>query len=65
MTVFWTSLAVGLVIVLCAVGIPYWHTHRRMREPHDLTEARGYLDATGETAEDAAVGRPGRHQRRG
>jgi hypothetical protein len=64
MVEFWISIFAGLVIVLLAIGIPYWLTHRRLR-PHDLTEGRAYLDATGKTPEDAAAARPGRRSRRG
>lgn len=39
----WTGLAIGLVIVALAVGIPYFHTHRRMREHHDVTDSHSYL----------------------
>ena len=46
--------------MLLAVGIPYWHTHRRMSEQHDPDEAQAYLDATGRTASDVASGRSGR-----
>jgi hypothetical protein len=59
MAEFWISIAAGVLIVLLAVAIPFWLTHRRMR-PHDLTEGQTYLDATGKTPEEAAVGRPGR-----
>jgi len=60
MGVFWAVLSscLGLLIVLLAVGIPFWMTHKRMRPHHDLTEARDYLDAVGRTPEDAAIGRP-------
>ena len=60
MTVAWVAAAGGLIIVLLAVGIPYWHTHRRMSEQHDPGEAQAYLDATGRTASDVASGRSGR-----
>jgi hypothetical protein len=33
------------VIVALAVGIPYFHTHKRMREHHDLSDSREYLRA--------------------
>lgn len=59
MAEFWVSIVAGLVIVVLAIGIPYWLTHRRLR-PHDLSEGRAYMDATGKTPEDAAAGRPGR-----
>ena len=39
----WVGLAVGLVIVAVAVGIPFFLTHRRMREPHDVSDSRAYL----------------------
>jgi hypothetical protein len=57
-TAFWLSIPIGLLIVLAAVGIPYWITHRRMRPHHDLTESYEYLEAAGKTPEDAALGRP-------
>ena len=62
MTLFWVSIVVAVIIVLLAVGIPYLLTHRRMN-PRG-SEARAYLDATGKTPEDAALGRPGRPSRR-
>ncbi len=31
----WMSIGGGLLIVLAAVGIPYWLTHRHMRQPRD------------------------------
>ena len=39
----WGGLAIGLVIVAVAVGIPFFLTHRRMREPHDVSDSRAYL----------------------
>jgi hypothetical protein len=41
----WGSFAIGLVIVALAVGIPYFLTHRRMRDPHDVSDGRSYLRA--------------------
>jgi hypothetical protein len=64
MAEFWISIVAGLVIVLLAIGIPYWLTHRRLR-PHDLAEGQAYLDATGKTPEDATAGRPGRRFQKG
>lgn len=58
MAEFWISIVAGLLIVLLAIGIPFWLTHRRLR-PHDLNEGQAYLNATGKTPEDAAAGRPG------
>jgi len=57
MTAFWLSIPIGLLIVLAAVGIPFWMTHRHMRPHHDLTESYEYLDEAGKSTEDAAVGR--------
>jgi hypothetical protein len=39
----WIGLAIGIVIVALAVGIPYFHTHRRMRDHHDVTDSHSYL----------------------
>ena len=39
----WGALAIGLAIVIMAVGIPYFLTHRRMREPRDLSDSHAYL----------------------
>ncbi len=41
----WGSLVIGLAIVALAVGIPYFLTHRRMREPHDVADSHAYLRA--------------------
>ena len=41
----WGGLVIGLVIVALAVGIPYFLTHRRMREPRDVSDSRAYLRA--------------------
>jgi hypothetical protein len=59
MTTVIVSVIIGLIIVLAAVGIPYWMTHRRMHPHHDLSGAQEYLEATGKSPEDAAEGRPG------
>ncbi len=58
MTAFWLSIPIGLLIVLAAIGIPYWITHRHMRPHHDLTESYEYLKVAGKTPQDAATGRP-------
>jgi hypothetical protein len=34
-----------VVIVALAVGIPYFFTHKRMRDPHDTSDSREYLGA--------------------
>lgn len=52
----------GLLIVLCTAGIPYWHTHRRISGPHNLSEGRGYLKPTGKSPEEASAGRPGQYR---
>jgi hypothetical protein len=36
---------IRVVIVALAVGIPYFMTHRRMREHHDVSDSRYYLRA--------------------
>ena len=39
----WGGVLIGVVIVALAVGIPYFMTHRRMREHHDVSDSRYYL----------------------
>ncbi|HUD76850.1 MAG TPA: hypothetical protein VMR00_03280 [Streptosporangiaceae bacterium] len=58
-TVALAAVIGGLVIVLLAVGIPYWLTHQRMSAQDDRAESAAYLEATGRTAEDVAAGRSG------
>ena len=41
----WGGVIIGIVIVALAVGIPYFMTHRRMREHHDVSDSRHYLRA--------------------
>ena len=41
----WGGVLIGVVIVALAVGIPYFMTHRRMREHHDVSDSRHYLRA--------------------
>ncbi len=41
----WASVIIGLAIVACAVGIPYFLAHKRMRSPHDDSDSRAYLRA--------------------
>ncbi|MGE5137559.1 MAG: hypothetical protein ACM32E_32255 [Gemmatimonadota bacterium] len=60
MALFFVSIALGLVIVAVAVGLPYWRTHHRMREPYDKTEARGYFDAKDKADEGVLPEQPGR-----
>jgi hypothetical protein len=52
------STLLGLLIVILAVGIPYWLTHKRMRPQHDPAEANAYLEATARSKRDVAKGRP-------
>ena len=39
----WGGVLIGVVIVALAVGIPYFMTHRRMQEHHDVSGSRQYL----------------------
>jgi hypothetical protein len=39
------GVLIGVVIVALAVGIPYFMTHRCMREHHDVCDSRYYLRA--------------------
>lgn len=41
----WFGVVLGVIIVALAVGIPYFHTHKRMREPYDREGSRYYLRA--------------------
>jgi hypothetical protein len=41
----WGGLVIGVAIVALAVGIPFFLTHRRMRDPHDVSDSRAYLRA--------------------
>ena len=41
----WSGLLIGLAIVALAGGIPFFLTHRRMREPRDVSDSRAYLRA--------------------
>jgi hypothetical protein len=56
-TMFWLSIPIGLLIVIAAIGIPFWITHRRMRPHHELSESYEYLETAGKTPQDAAAGR--------
>ena len=60
MALFFVSIALGLIIVAVAVGLPYWRTHHRMREPYDKTEARSYLDAKDRAGEGVLPDQPAR-----
>ena len=50
----------GLLIVILAVGIPYWLTHRHMRPQHDAGEVQAYQEATDRSKQAIAEGKPGR-----
>jgi hypothetical protein len=45
MSLIWFGVILGVVIVALAVGIPFFHTHKRMREPRDVSDSREYLRA--------------------
>jgi hypothetical protein len=34
----WGGFLIGLAIVMLAAGIPFFVTHRRMREPRDVSD---------------------------
>jgi hypothetical protein len=51
---------IGVLIVILAVGIPYWVTHRHMRSQHDPGELEAYAEATDRSAENIAAGAPSR-----
>lgn len=50
----------GVLIVILAIGVPYWLTHRHMRPQHDPAETQAYAEATGRSAEKMAAGAPSR-----
>lgn len=60
MTAVVASILLGLLIVVVAIGVPYWLTHRHLRPQHDPGEAQAYLEATGRTAGQVAARQPGR-----
>jgi hypothetical protein len=41
----WAAIVIGLAIVTLAVGIPYFHTHKIMRSPRDLSDSHEYVRA--------------------
>ena len=53
------AIVIGLVIVVLAVGTPYFLTHRRMRNQHDSAEAQAYAEATGRSREQIGASHPG------
>lgn len=58
------SSIIGLLIVILAVGIPYWLTHRHMRPQRDPDELQAYEEATGRSRHVIAAGTPGKSFRR-
>ncbi len=54
------ATVLGVLIVILAIGIPYWLTHRHMRPQHDPAETQAYAEATDRSAEKIAAGAPGR-----
>lgn len=50
------AILLGLLIVILAIAIPYWLTHRHMRPQHDPAEAGAYAVATDRSAEKIAAG---------
>jgi len=58
------SLILAVVVVCLAIGIPYFLTHRRMADHYEHAKSEAYLEATGRTSEDVALGRQGRPWRK-
>jgi hypothetical protein len=54
------SALLGLLIVILAVGIPYYATHRHLRPQHDPAETRAYQRATARSSGQIAARKPGR-----
>ena len=50
----------GMLIVILAIGVPYWLTHRHMRPQHDPAEMQAYAEATDRSPEKIAAGVPSR-----
>jgi hypothetical protein len=57
----WLGIIIGLAIVALAVGIPYFHTHKVMRSPRDLSDSQAYIHAKRRwmQRESATSARPG------
>jgi hypothetical protein len=60
----WIAIILAVVIVGLAIGIPYFLTHRRMADHYEHAKSEAYLEATGRTSEDVALGRSGRPWRK-
>jgi hypothetical protein len=50
------AVPLGVLIVVLAVGIPYWLAHRHMRPQHHPAEMQAYAEATDRSAEKIAAG---------
>lgn len=57
MDLTWAAIAVGVLLFLLAVGIPYWLTHRRLR-PREHVDADTYQEAKDQAAEDVIPDQP-------
>jgi len=55
----WIAIILAVVVVSLAIGIPYFLTHRRMADHFEHAKSEAYLEATGRSPEDVALGRPG------
>jgi hypothetical protein len=51
---------VGVLIVVLAIGVPYWLTHRHTRPQHDPAEILAYAEASDWSPEKIAAGEPSR-----
>ena len=60
----WIAIILAVVVVCLAIGIPYFLTHRRMADHYEHAKSEAYLEATGRSPEDVALGRPGRPWRK-
>ena len=59
-TAVWIAIVLAVVVVCLAIGIPYFLTHRRMKDHFEHDHSEAYLAATGRSTEDVAQGQPGR-----
>ncbi len=56
--IYAVCVPVALLIAALAVGIPYFRSHARMRHPHELGEAKAYLEAKATADDDVIPGQP-------
>lgn len=56
----WIAIVIAVIVVACAIGIPYFLTHRRMTDHYEHEQSETYLEGTGRTPDDVASGRTGR-----